>query len=744
MAEFIITGPDGEKYKVTGPDQAGAIAAFQQSMQRKQGGENVVATTPDGGRFIKQDGGVVFTSPGYSTSDPETVARLRKGDSVKEVVQSTTDQQTISQAPFLSRATKYLEGIPFLGSRVDEAAGGVSQALESVGIGQGRAQQGTRAVSDAMQRERPGESTALQLAGGVTGSIPLAMVAAPYLSTYAPASRLGQVGAGLGAGVAAGGTEGVVYGSGQGTNREERIENAQRQGAIGATLGGILGMAGPIASDLTEAAFKQLKRSDVSQIARRFGIGKPAAKVVKQHVDAGDIEAARRALSQGGDEAMLGEATKGSQSLLDAAAARGGRAETVVNDAIEGRVARGNSVFRQASDDAMGAPPQGIKTAADEVSERTAPQRTAAYDAAYDTPIDYATSQGRAVEEVLDRVPPATLRNAIQDANEELISLGRTNQQILADIADDGSVTFREMPNVQQLDQLKRSLDRLAKRDDFGRIAPEGVRPSRLSGQVRDATVEATGGPSGPYAKALSIGGDKIAEDNALRLGNDLLKDSVTRDDVIRAMANASTDARNSAKVGFRNAINEMMDNVRTVASDRNVDAREVKKIVDRLSSKAMRDKARIILGPDEAGRFFATVDELTSGLNLRAAVSENSRTARRQAVNSTMDEASGRNFLQSAATGEPLQATRRVVQLLTGETPEALAFRQEGVAEEIARFLTQTKGKSAEAALNYINKAMAGQALTDAQANFVAKTLATTGFLSGNRAGQQSLAPPR
>jgi hypothetical protein len=209
-------------------------------------------------------------------------------------------------------------------------------------------------------------------------------------------------------------------------------------------------------------------------------------------------------------------------------------------------------------------------------------------------------------------------------------------------------------------------------------------------------------------------------------------------------MRGASEDAKNSLRVGFRDSINEMMDNVRTVASDRNVDAREVKRMVDQLSSKAMRDKVQIVLGPREADRFFATVDELTSGLNLRAAVSENSRTARRQAVNQTLNEASAPNALQRAAAGEPVEATKRVVQLLTGETPDAQAFRQEGVAEEIAKFLTQTRGRSAETALTYINRAVSGQRLTNAQANYVANVLATTGYLSGNRAGQQALLPPR
>jgi len=732
-------------------DKAGDAQAARRFLElaagssQKQSGENVIATKEGGGRFIKgSNGAVSFASPGYSTSDPETVERLMRGEDVQSVVQSGFDQQVINQHPVAARAAKVIEGVPFVGSYVDEAAGAFSKGLEAVGIGEGEAQQGVRAVSSAMDREKPGQSMGLQAAGTVAGAVPMAMAAVPSIASAAPASRLGRAGYGLLAGATAGGTEGAIYGAGQGETQDERVSNAQTQAGIGAGLGGLLGGLGPFAADAMDAGLKALKQSDTSQIMRRFGLSKPAARVIKQHVDAGDIAGARRALMQGGDDAMLGEATQGSRSLLDAVAAKGGRPESVVNEAIEGRVARGNAAFRAAADDAMGTPPQGVSTAADEIAARTGPQRRAAYDAAYNTPINYAANEGRAVEDVLGRIPPRTLKSAIDDANEEMLSQGLRNQQIMAQVADDGSVAFREMPNVRQLDELKKSLDRLAKRDEFGRIAPEGLRPARLAQEVRNAAVEATGGQDGPYAQALRVGGDKIAEDQALKMGSNLLRDSVTRDDVIRMMTGASQDARNSAKVGFRNSINELMDNVRTVASDRNVDAREVKRAVDRLSSKAMRDKARIVLGADEADTFFQEVDRVTSGLNLRAAVSENSRTARRQAVQGTIQDASAPNAIQSAAGGEPISSVKQVVQFLTGETADARAFREEGVAEEIARFLTTTKGKSADAALNYINKAMAGQALTDAQAKYVANVLATTGFLTGGREGQRRLTPPR
>lgn len=694
-----------------------------------------VGTTKDGGKVFQMgDGSFSFSSPGFSTNNQDTIKRIMESGNFKRESISSFDKQTIAQAPITARAVKAMEGVPFLGSRVDEAAG-------AFGFGQGRATQGVRALSAAMDREKPGQSTALQLAGAIAGSIPMAMAAVPAIKAAAPVGRLKRVGLGLLGGAGAGATEGAIYGSGVGEG-EERVENAIEQAKIGGALGGLLGTAAPLFADLTDAAVKALKNTDTSQIAKRFGISRQAAAVVKQHVDAGDTVAAQRALQLAGDDAMLGEATRGAQSLLDATSAMGGRSEQVVQDAIEARVGRGNAAFRAVSDDVLGAPPQGMRSAAEEISQRTGPQRKAAYDAFYNTPINYAGPEGRAIEGALARMPKRILKQAIDGANEQMIADGIPNMQIMAQIADDGKVSFKEMPNTRQLDALKRQLDKLTARDEFGRITAEGLLPQQLSGLIRQATIDATGGPGGTYAKALAVGGDKIAEDQALRIGGAILRPTTTRDDVIRAMQNASTDTRNSAKVGIRNAINEAMDNVKTVASDRNVDAREVNKAINDLSSKAMRDKIRIVLGKNEADRYFQEIDRLSSGLNLRAAVSENSRTARRARVQGTIGDVTAPNALDTLKSGEPLEATKRVVQLLTEETPEARAFRTEGVAEEIATFLTQTQGKTAKAALRYIQQAMDGQKLTDAQANMIANVLATSGFLAGGRATQQRLAP--
>lgn len=698
-------------------------------------GGDVVAEV-NGGRVVRQqDGSLAFTSPGYATTDQDTIRRLMEGEGVKSVVQSGFDQQTIAQAPITARAVKAMEGVPFLGSRIDEAAGMVSQGFSKLGIGEGRAEQGVRAVSEAMQRERPGQSMGLSLAGGITSSIPMAAAAIPAIRAAAPMSRAGRVLLGGAAGTTAGAIEGGVYGSGLGDG-SERVENARQGAQIGAGLGLVAGAAGPFVADVTDAALRALKGTDVSAIAKRFGISKKAAEIVKNNIAADDMAAARAALQRSGNDAMLAEATPGGAALLDAVAARGGAAGNIVNDAIEGRVRSANRQVTSVLDDALGQPPIGRNSALDDIATRSAPQRQAAYSAAYSQPINYASPQGAAIEEVLGRIQPRVLRNAVEKANARMLANGQRNMQILLDL-DTGAL--REMPNVQQLDELKRALDQMA-RDSMkeGRATADSLLYGSLAKQVREATTDAV--PE--YRTALAIGGDKIAEDNALRAGADFLKPSMTRDDVIRTMAGASKDAREAAKVGVRSAIDETMARVRSAISDPNVEAREVRKLLADLSSRNNREKLEILLGPKEAKRIFDELDRVSGAFQLRANVSENSKTARRTLINREIADQTAPNVVETALSGEPVNAGKRAVQLLTGEGPEAQALRESGVAEEIARFLTGVKGRSAETALQYVNQVVRGQKLTNAQANFVANMLATSGFLAGNRQGQLSLAP--
>ena len=104
------------------------------------------------------------------------------------------------------------------------------------------------------------------------------------------------------------------------------------------------------------------------------------------------------------------------------------------------------------------------------------------------------------------------------------------------------------------------------------------------------------------------------------------------------------------------------------------------------------------------------------------------------------MNDRAGQGIVRNLMAGEPINATKRLVQALTGETAEAQELRRLGIYEEIATALTQTRGPRAQAALTRINAAMNGQTMSEQSARMIANTLTASGVLVGGREAQMRL----
>lgn len=730
MANFLITGPDGKKYKVNGPDRDGAIAAFQQAMRGRD--ENVIATGPDGGRFVKgSDGSISFASPGYSTSDPETVKRLMDGEGVKEVVQSTTDRMTIDQNPVGARANEFVRGVPFVGTYADEAVGMVSP----------KARDAMRQTSDAMQRENPGQTTALNIAGGVAGSVPIAVAGAPTVMSMAPkAPAMRALGGGI-LGAAAGGGEGTVAGYGEGMG-DERVQNAQRYGTIGAMAGGALGATLPLAGDAFESLIRRFRGEDVQRIAQEFGVTRDSARVLKTAFENNDQNAVKNIL-RAGDEATLADAGRSGQALLDAAAQTGGKPLNIVDEAVSARANRSMPKLTGVLDEVLGAP-EGPRAAALRIADSTQPERTKWYGRAHNTPIDYASPQGRQIEALMQRIDPKDLKGAVEIANKRLRWDGG-QRQILLDVADDGSMSMREMPGVRQLDELKKALNQIdqSNRDMFGRPTDGGL-AGQQANAVRDATIDATGGAEGPYARAVAVGGDKIDMDKGLKLGLQMLRDTdrTTRAMVTEDLASMPKDARQMVRVGLRSYIDEMLGRVKMIASNPDaMEARQAMQALRMMTSDNSKAKLHALLGPEDFGRIMPQLDEAIATQNMVASVADNSRTAVRQSIQGQVGDITEPGLVGKAARGQPVDATQRLVQTLMATTPGDDAARQHKIWSEIASVLSDRRGsKSAKAALNYVNKAISGTELSEAEIRLIANQYLLGAASSGSQAAQQSL----
>lgn len=684
------------------------------------GGSETVFVADNGGRVMRSPKGMFYKDDVWSTSDPESIERIMAGESPADVSRSNWDQETISRAPVAARVQEFVRGFPAVGSRIDELAGVVKGP---------EAERNAEALSGAMRRENPIETLGLNLSGTVTSATPVGMAMGPRVAAAAPQSRGMQALLGMLGGGTAGAIEGALYQSG------EEGGSAGQGALFGAATGGALGLAAPYANAMLKNLVEWGKKTDVDRIAAELGISASAAATVRDAFRADDIQLARQALKSAGDDAMLADAGRAARELLDAATTAGGQAGTIARGAVEARAAKTSTNLTKALDDALGVP-FGQRTSQAALRDFTKGARKQAYDAAYSSPIDYASSGGRYLEDNLKRVP----QSAIKKANDLMKIEGIESKQILAQVADDGSVEFFRQPDVQQMHYILQGLDDAIEsaKGAMGRNTTKSRALSKLRTQLSNTLKRQV--PA--FKKAQDIAADTIRAEKAVETGYGLLRPGFRMEMLDDALDGASRGEIMAMKQGVRSYLDDTLANVSRTVTDPNVDAREAMKLVRDLSSRASRMKLNKLLGTRDADKFLKALEKETISLELRGAIAQNSKTAIRQSIQAGVRDRGAPNMVQTLAAGEPVHATQRLVQVLTGETAEARQLREMGVFEDIASALTGIRGKSAERALTMIEKAIQGQPLRSAEAEHIAQTLVASGAIAADRRAKEVLQP--
>jgi hypothetical protein len=652
----------------------------------------------------------IFVSPGYVTQDPEVISGMMQGVTPSETALGQMQEQIIEQYPVASRAATALQGVPFVGSYTEEAVGMVSpQAGEAMG----------QAV-EAVRERRPGQAAALEVGGALAATPALVAGAPAAIGRFVggAASLGGQIVRGGLVGAGAGAVEGAISGFGRGED-EGRVAEAGRGAAIGGALGGVIGAAIPAVSAGVQAAWQNFKGRSVGEIAKGLNISTDAAKVVRTALENDDLAAASIALERAGSSSMLADAGPATQRMLDVSVTSGGAAPRVAGQAVAERAEEAGARMNVVMDDILGAP-EGVGTTQRGIRQGSQSARNTAYRKAYAQPIDYSGTRGRFLENILGRVP----QSAINRANELMRLEGVQSAQVLARISDDGQVTFERMPDVRQLDYITRALGDVAEQQNaagkLGGTTQLGRATANLQRQIRNVMkLEVP-----EYAEALDVAADAISRSRAVEVGADILKPGTTREVIKDALQGASRAERDAAKAGLRSAIDDTLARVNAVASDPNVEIREFQKLANNLRSRSIRDKITTLLGADDAARLYDELDEAVVSLELRAAIARNSATQQRQAISGAVEEITAPGSLSSLMAGEPINATKRVSQVVTGTTPEARTLRQMGIYDEIAQALVGIRGRQAKEALRLVERAMAGDALNETQARIIARAL--------------------
>lgn len=720
MPKIKVTRPDNTVEYIEADD---VLQAAEFDKKTSKLGAPLMLTS-DGGRIYDTPKGLVFASAGYSTSDQKRIKEIieeerSKGKTPRQLVESDIRQEIISQAPIASAGASAIQGIPFVGEYVDELVG-----MASPGI-----QQNIRAAQSAMKEEKPISSAALQTGTAIAAS-------APFLpgklagTALEQAGKLSLLGGGYGA------IEGGVSGYGRGETLEQRKEEAK----TGAKYGGVGGMIGGIASPYMDRAISTLMDRPARTLASSLGISVEAAQVIRDTFSqGGNIQDAFFALERAGRTGMIADANTATKVLADTIGATGGEASEIVSGGIRQRAEETGRALSSQLDETLGDVPAGTQSVLEEVAQRSASARGRLYDVALSSPIDYTSPAGIAIEGLFDRIPDRVKAEAIRKANEAMQLEGTRGKtmQIRAVIGDDGSVSFSEMPNMTQLNELKIALQEMAQdmvNPRTGQITAEGKRYLNVASELRDLLTE-----SNPvYGRAVSLGGEKIQEENAFMLGLDFLKDKTTREQVSAGLKNLTETQRDLVKRGVRSNIDETVANVKAAMdAGGETEIAEARKLLRNLSSRANREKLQMLLSPQEYTEVEKAMMQAYMAMDLRASTARGSQTAIRQQVQGDIEQATSGGIIRNLQQGQPVMATQDIIKALTGATDAYTVQQRQAVYADLARILVGRQGKDAKVALNYIQKAVEDGKIDQKRAAFVAGVIGRISIPAGSEAAQ-------
>lgn len=514
---------------------------------------------------------------------------------------------------------------------------------------------------------------------------------APALAGYGAVSNAtsltGRILTGAGLGGAGGATQGFLEGEG---GVGSRLGSAGTGALIGGAIGGAIPAAAHVGKSIYSAGKDAWRGSQIGNtLGKELGVSPQAGRVVSELVGGGDEATMRASMAKAGPNAMLADASPNTAGMLDMSMRNPAPGAQIARTRVDERAGGAyHGVIDALTGNKQGPrmPPLANQSAQ---SAAARPTIHPLYQEAYDTAIDYSAPSGRKIEELMGRIPGKQAAKAIESATDRMIYDGVPNAQIMAKIGADGKVTFQQMPNVMQLDYIKRAFDEVAEasKDSItGKMSPDGAFASKVARDLRESVKDAV--PK--YGEALAAASTDIRSRAAVRAGQDIFQPQRHVEDVLDAVKDATPAELRHMREGVLAQIDHVMGNVRAVGSDQNIDAREAQKLFSDLSSKNAQQKLQALFG-DEADAVLTKLNEAGAALGLRANVAGNSATYGRGAAKEMLD-----NEIAPSAMGrlEVYGGPKEMAQRAIGTDPASVARLSRDVQGELADLLTRPGGQ--------------------------------------------------
>ena len=561
----------------------------------------------------------------------------------------------------------------------------------------------------AFKETRPKEYMAWKAAGAVYSTLPAIISLPTTMYTWMaslpilPGVVLGSAASGSFQAV-----EGAVSGwlaSEGGQRGEAAIQRGVNQGMFGLMLGGLIPVAPKFLAWGWHKTRNGILESPINEISKAFQISKNAAKLLKKTVmDGGeDLAVVLKRMRLGGTQAMVGDATEATKTLLDMIAASGNEAAEIVSRNILNRSQNAAATLEKGLDtniaklpDMPNSPPgtvikQDAKIVAENLAIKSAPIREKAYNKAYNTKVDYNSDAGMKVLEVLNRTPDSLKTAAVKEANDILQMEGKEVGQMVLTVGDDGLLKFVQQPNMMQLDYIKRALSELA----YDPLKVTGL--SKAAGNIRFQLTDALKKLNPDYKKALKLGQEKITRENAIDIGEEALKNSTSVAQLSKLLndKNIGKEEREMVAMGLRASLDRIMGNVKATANI-GADVQAMKKVLAEFSSSNARKKLRLLIPDDKDYKaIIKEINKSHAAISLQNAVNINSKTFTRTSLQEEATEIIEGGVIKTLSRGEPTLAVAKLVNKIL-RVKEITAQDRAVIMKELATVLVEKRGGAA------------------------------------------------
>jgi hypothetical protein len=717
MPDFVITAPDGKKYKVAGANHAGAVAAL-----KKQLGLPIGPTKEAAGLAKPFGEGTVFERPNALAQGGD------EGDHIREIQNTGLDQATGALGNYVD---------PIMLGGADELLAAIENLPKLAPGGQSFGPGFERDLARLEQKRRDYEAVNSDQAAAATGAgivmNPLNVLGAELM--WLPRTVVGRAATGGATGAVAGGVSG---GLGTEGDAAERALGAGIGAAGGAVLGGVaqpgaelLGLAARKGSEAGRAFYNTLQ----NQAAAKADPAGQANKLILRALMDDDFhlpilpDRVQGALPGQG---MINLGGENLTALGRQATVAPGRGRTIAGDFFEEQA---SGAPDRAADALRGLSERGYYGT---VETLDATRRAAAdplYTAAYATP---------AVEQWTPRIAELmrrpSMRGAFERARKIAAEEGRDPMELGLEFNEAGDPVFLagansngQIPSAHTMDYVKRGLDdvinALPRNPATGRpIMDEGTRA--IDATRRELVGILRQNPA--YSAALDSWAGPSHAIEVTNLGREIFKKTGDPADSIRRFQALSPADQEYARIGFmRDAINSA-GNVTDGGS-----------VYNRLFGTSNKRALAEVMFPDRASfdRFAAQMQAEKSMLATNRTVQGGSPTARIDADKAAMSDAENSiGLIESLSSGSIMRmiatALQRAKNLQQGVSPQ--------VAEELAKRLFTGDRAAMQDAITQLTSIQAPAPVAALPGAWLRRTplAALLGQSSGQ--GGQTIATPR